>query len=158
MRASTFAAYSGFCITSDSVTSSFSVSGATPVRASTAFTSLMRSWRRSWRLETLIETKGSRVAGQRRLPGGELARRVLQHVEAELHDQPALLGGGDEVGRRDAAVQRMLPARQRLEAGDGVVGEADDRLVDDVEAAASSALRSSVSRSMRRLRVPNAGS
>ena len=66
---------------------------------------------------------------------GELARRVLQHVEAELHDQPALLGGGDELRRRDAAVQRMLPARQRLEAGDRVVLEPHDRLVDDVEAA-----------------------
>ena len=41
--ASTFAEYSGFCMTSDSVISSFSVSGATPVRAITAFTSLMRS-------------------------------------------------------------------------------------------------------------------
>ena len=60
---------------------------------------------------------------------------MLQHVEAELDDQPALLGRGDELARRDAAVQRMLPAGERLEAGDGIVFQPHDRLVDDVDIA-----------------------
>ena len=77
--------------------------------------------------------EGKRRGRKRVLPGGELARGVLQHVEAELHDQAALLRGGDEFLRRDASVQRMLPARERLEAGDRIVLKPHDRLVDDVD-------------------------
>ncbi len=59
----------------------------------------------------------------------------------------------------NAPVQRVLPARQRLEAGDALVVEAHDRLVDDVDLPRSSAFRSSaVDVEPVRLRVPKAGS
>ena len=42
-----------------------------------------------------------------------------------------LLGDGDELGRRAAAHLGMIPARQRLEAGDRAVLEPHDRLIED---------------------------
>ena len=65
------------------------------------------------------------------LPGAELLRGALQHEQAELDDQPGLLGDGDELGGRHAAELWMVPARQRLEAGDRAVFEPHDRLVED---------------------------
>ncbi len=44
-------------------------------------------------------------------------------------DQPGLLGEGDEVRRWNQAALGMLPAGERLEAGDAAAGERDDRLV-----------------------------
>ena len=73
---------------------------------------------------------GSRVA-QRALPGAELARRAVEHEQAELDDQPGFLGDVDEFGGRHPAEFRMVPARQRLEAGDGAILEPHDRLIED---------------------------
>ncbi|MGY3404275.1 hypothetical protein ACVWZV_000388 [Bradyrhizobium sp. GM5.1] len=61
MRVSICAACSGFSITSDSVSSSFSVPRATEERDSTVRMSWIRSWRSNWREETLTDAKiGSR--------------------------------------------------------------------------------------------------
>ena len=56
MRVSICAAYSGFSITSDSVSSSLSVPRATAERDSTVRRSWIRSWRSSWREEMLTLT------------------------------------------------------------------------------------------------------
>ena len=61
----------------------------------------------------------------------ELARGALQHEQAEIDDQADLLGDGDELRRRHAAHLGMVPARQRLEAGDRAVLEPHDRLIED---------------------------
>ena len=61
----------------------------------------------------------------------ELARGALQHEQAEIDDQPDLLGDADELRRRHPAHLRMIPARQRLEAGDRAILQAHDRLVED---------------------------
>ena len=61
MRVSICAACSGFSMTSDSVSSSFSVPRATEERDSTVRISWIRSWRSNCREETLTEAKiGSR--------------------------------------------------------------------------------------------------
>ena len=61
-------------------------------RASTVRRSWIRSWRSNWRDETLtLANSGSRCA-QRALPGAELARGAFEHEQAELDDQPGLLG------------------------------------------------------------------
>ncbi len=39
----------------------------------------------------------------------------LEHPFAERHDQPGLLGDRDELGRRNEAARRVVPAQQRLE-------------------------------------------
>ena len=67
------------------------------------------------------------------LPGDQVFGRLLHGEQAELHDQPAAFGDRDEVGRRDRAAARVLPAQQRLEAGDGAVLEPHDRLVGERE-------------------------
>ena len=53
MRVSICAAYSGFSMTSDSVSSSLSVPRATAERDSTVRRSWIRSWRNNWRDEML---------------------------------------------------------------------------------------------------------
>ena len=68
---------------------------------------------------------------QRALPGRELPRGAVEHEQAELDDEPGLLGDGDELDRRHPAELRMIPARQRFEAGDGAIFEPHDRLIED---------------------------
>ena len=53
--------------------------------------------------------------GQLAAPARELGAGGAQHVAAELGDQPALLGDGDEHGRRDRAALGMHPAGERLD-------------------------------------------
>jgi hypothetical protein len=60
-----------------------------------------------------------RVDLERRLPGLQLARRLVHDIDAEIDDQPGLLGDGEEILRHQPAFARMVPAHQRLEAGDG---------------------------------------
>src|SRR4051812_50167692 len=57
---------------------------------------------------------------------------MLQHIEAELDDKTALLRRRDELVGRNAPVQRMLPAHQSLKAGDRIVLQPHDRLVDEI--------------------------
>ena len=79
-----------------------------------------------------VDAGEQRIArAQRALPGAELPRGALEDEQAELDDQPGLLGDGDEFVRRHAAQSRMVPARQRLEAGDGAVLKPHDRLIED---------------------------
>ena len=47
--------------------------------------------------------------------------------------KPDLLGERDELGRRDHAALRMVPAQQRLEAGDPVAFEVIERLIVQLE-------------------------
>ena len=53
--------------------------------------------------------------------------------EPSLHDEIGLLGDGHEIGRVDQAALRMLPAHHRLEAGELLGRQVDDRLVEDAE-------------------------
>ena len=79
-----------------------------------------------------VDAGEDRIAlAHRALPDAELARGALQHEHAEIDDQADLLGDGDEFGRRHAAHLGMIPARQRLEAGDRAVLQPHDRLIED---------------------------
>src|ERR1700690_3993128 len=100
MRVSICAACSGFSITSDSVISSLSVAQQLARRNIDAG-----------------EDRLARAAGG--LPDRELARGAFEHEQAEVDDQADFLGGGDELGRRQPAELGVIPARQRLEAGNG---------------------------------------
>ena len=155
MRCSICAAYSGFSITSDSVSSSLSVPRAT-------------AGARQHRAQILDQVVAQQLARrdvdageqrlarpQRALPGAELARGALEHEQAELDDQAGFLGERDELVRRHAAQLRMIPAHQRLEAGDRAVLEPHDRLVEDrdllaLERAAQIGSRASGGRSCAR--------
>src|SRR6202043_4088664 len=105
MRVSICAACSGFSITSDSVSSSFSVPRATDERDSTVRMSWIKSCRNNCREETL--------------------------TLAKIDDQADLFGDADELRRRHPAEFRMVPARQGLEACDRTVFQPHDRLVQD---------------------------
>jgi hypothetical protein len=67
--------------------------------------------------------------------GSELAARLFEHPRAERHDEAGLLGQRDEVAGQDQPARRVLPAHQRLEAGDGAGVNVDDRLVVHLELA-----------------------
>ncbi len=77
--------------------------------------------------ETLIATRD--LLG----PGGGGAARLLDHPFAQLHDQARFLGERDEIVGRDDAAGRMVPADQRLEADQALVGGVDQRLVEQAE-------------------------
>ncbi len=68
---------------------------------------------------------------QRALPGAELPRGALENEQAKLDDEPGLFGDGDEFIGRHPPQSRVVPARQRLEAGDGAVLKPHDRLIED---------------------------
>src|SRR5712664_928067 len=70
------------------------------------------------------------------LPLLHLPARFLEHPGADLDDQPRLLGEWNEIHRRHQAALRVLPAQQRLGAGDLPRGQRHDRLVVDAELAA----------------------
>ena len=89
----------------------------------------------SWRREKLTLTNKGGFKREIALPMGQIGGRPLQREAAQLHDQSGLLGMGDEVGGRDQALHRMLPAQQRLEARHAAVGQPDDGLVEDIELA-----------------------
>jgi hypothetical protein len=54
---------------------------------------------------------------------------------AERHNQPDILGDGNEIDRRDHALVGMAPAQQRFKARDPVGREFDQRLVMQFELA-----------------------
>ncbi len=68
---------------------------------------------------------------ERQRPGGGIGAGAVEHEGADLSDQPGLLRQRNEFGRSNGAALGMLPAHQRLEAGDGVGGEVDQWLVVD---------------------------
>jgi hypothetical protein len=56
------------------------------------------------------------------------AQRLAQHPLADRHDEPGRLGGRDELVRAQEAPVRVLPADQRLEAGNLVALDVEQRL------------------------------
>ena len=93
----------------------------------------MRSWRRSWRLETLTLAKIGGSLSTSALPCRELAGAAVQDEQAEVDDKAGLLRHRDEFARRQAAELGVVPPHQRLESRDGAVLEPDDRLEQDLE-------------------------
>ena len=55
--------------------------------------------------------------------------RLAKHPAADRHDQARALGERDELVGQQKPELGMLPAEQRLVAGDGAVRERHDRLV-----------------------------
>jgi hypothetical protein len=53
----------------------------------------------------------------------------VQHPAAELFDQVAFFGDGDEATRQNQAAFRMRPAHQGFDPDDPVIGEINARLV-----------------------------
>src|SRR5690606_32617082 len=80
-----------------------------------------------------IDRDGQRRVADLFLPCSQVLGCLLHGEEAELHDQPAILGHGNEVGWWNHATPRMFPAQQRLEAGDAVVLETHNRLIGERE-------------------------
>ena len=80
------------------------------------------------------------ATGDRLRPMGRLHAGGAQHPFAERQDQAGFLGQRDEVGRRDHAALGMIPAHQRLEAGDLAGLQVEDRLVVDLELAVGDGL------------------
>ncbi len=77
--------------------------------------------------------KRQRLALRLVLPDGEVAGRPFQHIQAERGDQPAVFRHWNDFRRRDWPALGMLPAQQRLVAGDRIVGQPHDRLIGKVD-------------------------
>ncbi len=60
-----------------------------------------------------------------------------QHPFAELADHAAFFGDGDELRRRQCAMDLVCPADQRLRADDGLAVAGKDRLVGELDAGAA---------------------
>ena len=69
------------------------------------------------------------VVGMTLLPHAGVAARLGEHLAADVDDEAVLLGDRDEVVRGHEPAGRVLPAHERLERHDAVLGERDDRLV-----------------------------
>ena len=122
-RRSTSSVRSGSAATRSSETSSVSRSGSQPRRSSARATPAGRS-------------KSSRSAGPRLTatpsPGpmpADLLQRAVEHVGGERARQPALLRERQEVCGREQPAPRVLPAHERLDAGDGPARQVGLRLV-----------------------------
>ncbi len=68
----------------------------------------------------------------RALPAGG-----VEHPAADLGDQATTLGQLDEDPGRDQATLRMAPAQQRLDAGDALGAQVDQRLIDEEQLVAA---------------------
>ena len=100
---------------------------------STAATSSTKPASRSCRAATLTLIASIAPAPCSACQRGQLLAGLAQHPGAERHDQPGALGDRDEVGRRDEAAGRVLPADQRLGAVHPAGDEVEDRLVEQVQ-------------------------
>ena len=60
---------------------------------------------------------------------GELAAGLGHHPLAQAEDEPGLLGERDEMAGEQAAMARVVPPHQRLDAPGPPAAETDDRLV-----------------------------
>ena len=117
-----------------SVSSSSSRVGSKPVSFRMRSTTSTKSMRRNCSDDTLTATVSSGQA----LPSMQ-ARRSTQF--AEIDDQAAVLGDGDEFARRNLAAHRMRPAAKRLDADDLLAALVDDRLVEQAAAGRSRSRR-----------------
>ena len=100
-----------------------------PVRAMISATVAGRSRWATWRAERLTATSSGRRVGALLVPLEDLAAGALLDPAADRLDQAAVLGDRDELGRVEQAALGVLPADQRLEAGDLAGAQADHRLV-----------------------------
>ena len=116
-----------------SVISSRRWTGSRPVRARTSATEPARSRWATWRAERLTETSSGRRSGRSSCHSSDLPAGALLHPAPDRLDQAAVLGDRDELGRVEQAALGVLPADQRLEAGDLAAAEGDDRLVGEHE-------------------------
>src|SRR3954454_23958699 len=66
-------------------------------------------------------------------PRARLAAGLLEYPAADGGDQPRLLGERDELLRPDQPARRVLPAHERLDAGEHAVGAAHLRLVEHAQ-------------------------
>ena len=78
-----------------------------------------------------------RIDVERALPGGKLGCGALQRENAKIDNCSGLLGEGNEFGGAEAPKARMIPSKQRFEAGNRAVLEPDDRLEKDLDFAAA---------------------
>ena len=78
-----------------------------------------------------VDVEGQRPLPRRAaaLPLGGLPAGLAQHPGAQRPDQPAGLGQGDELGRRDQPPDRVVPAGQGLGPDDLARAEVEGRLV-----------------------------
>ena len=82
----------------------------------------------------LLDLAGRHVDAQEGLgrdarPGDGLAAGLAQDPAPDRQDRAVLLGDLDEVAGRDEAALGVLPAHEGLDAGQGAIGQVDDRLV-----------------------------
>ena len=94
-----------------------------------ARTSPGKSGSASWRVETLTLICRSAAPGRCVLPAAQLCAGGLEDPAADRDDVPVGLGQRDEAVGRQAPARRVLPADQRLDAGDPLGLELDQRLV-----------------------------
>ena len=66
-------------------------------------------------------------------PAHQLRATLVQHGEADLFDEVALLGQCDEVEGHHQTAARVLPAHERLHAHRPAAPQADDGLVDHIQ-------------------------
>ena len=67
--------------------------------------------------------------GTQMLPAHGLAARLAHHPSAERHDEPRLFGERNERERREHSARGMVPAHERLDAGDLARVQEHDRLI-----------------------------
>jgi hypothetical protein len=71
--------------------------------------------------------------GEFSVPPAHLQARLAQHPVTDRHDEAGFLGDGKELLRRQDAVDGMVPAQQRFEAGHRGAGERDDWLIKQLQ-------------------------
>ncbi len=74
-----------------------------------------------------------RIEREEILQFGEIVACAFERETTQPHDEAACFGMRDEIGRRDQALHRMMPAQQRFETRECAVGQPDDRLIEDIE-------------------------
>ena len=101
-----------------------------PESSSAARTTSTRSVEPSWRVDTLTDMLRASSPQAASWPA-----RLAQDPRPDGDDQAVALGQRDEAQRRDHAEDRVVPAQQRLDAGDAAVVERHQRLVDEAQLA-----------------------
>ncbi len=83
----------------------------------------------------IVELTGGEINGDAnrsqtaRLPGHRLLARLAQGPHAHWHNESGVLKQRDKLPRRDQSCLRVIPANQRLSAGDAAAAQFDLRLV-----------------------------
>ena len=113
-----------------SVISSFSRPASRPASVSASSTASTKPGCWISRAETLTHRKTARRS---RPPAGGLAAGLAQDPAADGQDGAVLLRQLDELAGRDEPALGMLPANERLDAGQTSRVEAHDGLVDDAQ-------------------------